>query len=389
MTTQNANHTSQAKTLFDNLMALVEDSTVTEFYFVDQKNSNGTPVRIFGYRFASYSDWLKPSALEARGITFDITDIEKPKILCRPMQKFFNLNENPFTADLDISKTLQLMDKADGSLISFYYDNGLQAKSKMSCSSDQAIAALNLAKQDPKLAEFLEVHTKLGYTFNFEYVAPNNRVVVFYDKAKLILLNVRENLYGNYVDREAVEESLEAYDVSKDYLVEIFDHTKSTEIIQNSKDLVGVEGYVGVMNNVWFKVKTPWYLALHKVKDQMTAPSKTLIAIAEEAYDDLYSLSGTDAERAYLDIALDVYTNFLNEQIQAIEGTHRSLMSEDRKTYAIEGRKIVSNETFWIYMKMYTVELSRDEIFKMLKETFIKKVDNFVDLLVVSAVSEV
>ena len=371
----------QSKVLFNELMDLVKDSDVTGFYFVDQTNSNGTPVRIFGYRFAAYADWLKPSALEARGTTFDISDLENPKILCRPMQKFFNLNENPFTANLDLSKTVQLMDKADGSLISFYYDGGLQAKSKMSCTSDQAVAALKLAQQDPKLVEFLEVHTKLGYTFNFEYVAPSNRVVVLYEKAKLILLNVRENLYGEYIQREAVEGSLEAYGVSKDYLVEVFDHLQATEIIQNSKELVGVEGYVGFTNNIWFKVKTPWYLALHKVKDQLSAPGKTLIAIAEEAYDDLYSLSSTDVERQYLDKALEVYTNFLTEQIQALENTHQSLKDQDRKTYAIEGRKALSNEVFSIYMKMYTLEFSRDEIFKMLKESFIKNVDNFVSLL--------
>ena len=371
----------QSKVLFNELMDLVKDSDVTGFYFVDQTNSNGTPVRIFGYRFAAYADWLKPSALEARGTTFDISDLENPKILCRPMQKFFNLNENPFTANLDLSKTVQLMDKADGSLISFYYDGGLQAKSKMSCTSDQAVAALKLAQQDPKLVEFLEVHTKLGYTFNFEYVAPSNRVVVLYEKAKLILLNVRENLYGEYIQRGAVEGSLEAYGVSKDYLVEVFDHLQATEIIQNSKELVGVEGYVGFTNNIWFKVKTPWYLALHKVKDQLSAPGKTLIAIAEEAYDDLYSLSSTDVERQYLDKALEVYTNFLTEQIQALENTHQSLKDQDRKTYAIEGRKALSNEVFSIYMKMYTLEFSRDEIFKMLKESFIKNVDNFVSLL--------
>lgn len=377
---QNSN-AKQSKVLFNELMDLVEDSNVTGVYFVDQTNSNGTPVRIFGYRFAAYSDLLKPSALEARGTTFDISDIENPKILCRPMQKFFNLNENPFTTNLDLSKTVQLMDKVDGSLISFYFDNGLQAKSKMSCNSEQTVAALKLAQQDPKLVKFLEDHTKLGFTFNFEYVAPSNRVVVFYEKAKLILLNVRENLYGEYIQREDIEDSLEAYGVSKDYLVKIFDHNQTTEIVQNSKELVGVEGYVGFTNNIWFKVKTPWYLALHRVKDQLTAPGKTLIAIAEEAYDDLYSLSSSDAERQYLDKALSVYTNFLAEQIQALETTHQLFKDQDRKTYAVEGRKLLSNEVFFIYMKMYTEDLTRDEIFKILKESFIKNVDNFVELL--------
>ncbi|UQJ95715.1 RNA ligase 1 and tail fiber attachment catalyst [Klebsiella phage CPRSB] len=32
----------------------------------------GTPVRIFNYRMASYTDWLKPGALECRGIMFEM-----------------------------------------------------------------------------------------------------------------------------------------------------------------------------------------------------------------------------------------------------------------------------------------------------------------------------
>lgn len=80
--------------LFDNLMALCEYDR-TKFFYTDVNLSLGTTGRIFNYNYASYSDWLLPDALECRGIMFEIDAEGNPiKILSRPMEKFFNLNEH-------------------------------------------------------------------------------------------------------------------------------------------------------------------------------------------------------------------------------------------------------------------------------------------------------
>ncbi|UQJ95286.1 RNA ligase 1 and tail fiber attachment catalyst [Klebsiella phage CPRSA] len=57
-------------TLYKQLMQLCGESET--FFFVDQVTVMGTPVRIFNYRMASYTDWLKPGALECRGIMFEM-----------------------------------------------------------------------------------------------------------------------------------------------------------------------------------------------------------------------------------------------------------------------------------------------------------------------------
>lgn len=86
------------KTMYQNLMDLC--STNDAFFFKDfQRNQRW--YRIFNYRLASYTDFLLPSALECRGIMFEITNegaeesdySEYIALTCRPQEKFFNVNE--------------------------------------------------------------------------------------------------------------------------------------------------------------------------------------------------------------------------------------------------------------------------------------------------------
>lgn len=228
--------------IYKDLLNLCDESELG-FHYADQINQSGTNLRIFGYHFASYSEWLKPNALEARGITFDITDENNPKIVCWPMRKFFNLNENPFTSSLDLTQIEYLMDKADGSLISFYFDKEVLSKSKMALYSGQAIASLELLKKNPELYAKVEEFAKNGYTLNFEYVGPSNRVVIFYDEPKLILLNIRNNVTGEYYKQEQILED----EVLSKYLVKSFDTKVDNpqEFIENVLNSKDIEGYVG------------------------------------------------------------------------------------------------------------------------------------------------
>lgn len=363
--------------LFNDLMSLCDPQNPQGFYFVDQENDAGTPTRTFGYRIVSYSDWLKPGALEARGITFDISDIQNPKILCRPMKKFFNLNENPFTIGLDLSKISQVMTKEDGSLLSFYWDNHVISKTKMTHYSEQAKDALELLMTDKELYQEVERLTKLGYTLNFEFVSPKNRVVIFYDKPKLILLNVRHNETGGYMRYE----DLKRNKILSKVLVKSKETKFDIDEVLNSKD---IEGYVGILNDgTWFKLKTLWYASLHKTKDNLLAPDKTLIAVANDGYDDLYSLVSTDGEKEYLDKALKVYKDFMSGGYQKIKNLHQSYQGLSRKDYALKGQESLSDERylFGILMTMFGKDLDDDKLFEDLKTQFIKNVDKFTSFI--------
>ena len=132
--------------LYNRLMKIcLSDTTTTKFFYKDFVSSMGTKFRVFSYHIASYTDWTQPGSLECRGIMFEM-DFDKPvRIASRPMHKFFNLNENPFTMNLDLSKAEFAMTKEDGSLVSSYIDKGyVYLKSKTSIFSDQALSASSL-----------------------------------------------------------------------------------------------------------------------------------------------------------------------------------------------------------------------------------------------------
>ena len=373
-----------SKQLYESLMALIDETNPSGFYFVDQTNEVGSKVRMFGYYVVSYSDWLKENALEARGITFNIDDEENPVLLCRPMKKYFNLNENPFTLNLNMSKLALLMDKADGSLVSFYSDkNILLCKTKMNCHSEQAIAAksliLNVNYAD--LYERVKELTQKGYTVNFEYVGPDNRIVLFYPEQKLILLNIRDNETGEYVPYHEIY----ADGVLRKYLVPSVDlkTVNARSFVRDTLRLTNMEGYVGILQDgTWFKLKTRWYSTLHKTKEDLMTREKTLVAITNGVYDDLYSLVSSDSEKAYLDKALKIFTGFLDESIKKLNLLYSQNRGLERKEFAINGQNELRDQMylFHVYMKMFD-GLEMDKLVDVLTQTFIKHVDQFKEQL--------
>ena len=204
--------------LFNNLMELCKDSQ-RKFFYSDDVSASGRTYRIFSYNYASYSDWLLPDALECRGIMFEM-DGEKPvRIASRPMEKFFNLNENPFTMNIDLNDVDYILTKEDGSLVSTYLDGDeILFKSKGSIKSEQALMANGILMNinHHRLRDRLKELAEDGFTANFEFVAPTNRIVLAYQEMKIILLNVRENETGEYISYDDIYKDA----ILRPYLVE-------------------------------------------------------------------------------------------------------------------------------------------------------------------------
>ena len=124
--------------LHHDLTALVAASADKTFFSKTVSLDNRTYYRIFNYgMFASYTSFLQPGALECRGIMFEIDKDNVPiRLACLPMEKFFNLHENPSTMNLNLAEeVVEIQEKADGSLMSTYiHNNQLRLKSKGSSS---------------------------------------------------------------------------------------------------------------------------------------------------------------------------------------------------------------------------------------------------------------
>lgn len=369
--------------LFKNLMALCDPKDQSKFFYRDSRTPLGTHFRVFSYNYASYSDWLLQDALECRGIMFEITTEGEPvRIMSRPMEKFFNLNETPFTMNLDLTKIAYFMDKADGSLISTYADNGiLCAKSKTSVISEQAIAAnaiLSDIDHEPLYKRALEL-AEAGFTLNFEYVAPDNRIVLPYDRKALILLNIRDNETGEYVSHKDII----ADAVLRPYFVKVFTGLTDVEDdINRIRAVEGIEGYVFVMEDgLKFKLKTDWYVALHRTKDSITKNESLFEAVVSGGSDDLRSLFEADPwALTKIETFEKIYLTYLRTSIDTLNDLYKELAGKDRKTFATTAQVRLKDSPylFGVLMKAFEKGIDMETIVPTLGTVFIKNFKAFV-----------
>lgn len=379
--------------------SLLELCTTHEesFYFSDQEYHDGCKYRIFLYRFASYTEFCAPNALESRGIMFRTADktgkvLLDPYLVCRPMTKFFNLNENPFTLNLDLS--LDNIDhielKADGSLISTFIDgeSNLGVKSKGSLHSPQAIAALQTIKNNPALYDELLVATTLGLTINMEFVAPENRIVVSYDRPHLIILNARSRVNGDLHNWESFKqlskvENLELASSEKNMFPQMLTHWVADaknifnepydRLISNTPEMVGIEGFIVYLKSGQvFKLKTSWYLTLHHNKDRVTTDKSLFEVTLCEGADDLRSLFFDDPQvLGYMDKMHIHVATVYNDLVSKVESFYKDHKHLDRKEYAIAGQAQLDSFMFGLAMSQY---LQRPVSYK---DAIMRNVKNF------------
>jgi T4 RnlA family RNA ligase len=338
--------------LFNELMALCGEPD-SAFSFKDFVRDEQR-FRIFNYRIASYTDFCKPGALEARGIMFLMDDdgSDNPiRIVCRPPMKFFNLNENPFTMNLDLSGIQECMTKMDGSLISSYIYGShgkhlLGLKSKGALFSEQAQWAEEWLERTENNAFWRSVCdlTFKGWTVNMELVSPRNQIVLPYQREELVVLNLRNNETGLTIFKDEM--------LDQPYLPWV----SSTRNVDVSKipDMKGIEGFVlRFENGLLAKIKTDEYLALHKTKDSVTIPRRLFECVIMECTDDLKAMFKSDPlSLTRIKEMEEMVIPRYNHMVSSVEKFHAENKGLTRKDYAIKGQKELL-EYFGLAMNMY------------------------------------
>jgi len=357
--------------LYNNLYNLSKNNKA--FYFTDSE-INGHHFRIFLYRIASYEDFCKKGALESRGITFEMDGESAVRVSSLPMQKFFNINENPFTQNLDHTEYDIAMVKEDGSLISsMIIDNKLHLKSKGSLTSTQATDALkwlNCVDQKELKNKIKEI-TISNKTVNMEWVSPLNRIVVPYQKPSLIILNIRNNLDGTYVSRD----ELESLDF-KDVLVKK-DETYEGKTLEQLRAYDGIEGWVVQQGDILFKVKTNWYVTRHNAKNSINSPRRLFDICLSGTADDVRQLFDGDDDalsRIHLmeHITKENFNNAVNTVVNFCEeNKHLSF-----KEFAIKCTKELG-DYFPIAMNAHRSKYTYKEIESSVKNHLTKYKDKY------------
>ncbi len=346
-------------TLFTDLMALCEK--YESFYFVDQTGPDGCLYRTFTYRLASFTEFQEQNAVECRGHTFRATkgvfDEYDWHLASLPMQKFFNYGEHVgWGTEMDLNSIALIMDKADGSLISTVKHNGgsLFLKSKTSFNSQQAKDATEWFYSDKgvgvRLGSYI-VHDVMGYTVNYEWVAPDNQIVIGYSEPRLIVLNARSMETGEYMSREML------LDIFGDDLVKGYDIPENpTEFMVEAEKMTGIEGFVICLENgLMFKHKTEAYCILHHLKDSVNSPKRLWEACINETADDLRALFKDDPisikKIAMMEIKACAVYNSVHKVVHDFYNENKGLI---RKDYAIKGQKeLTADGTFSLAMNLY------------------------------------
>jgi RNA ligase len=141
-----------------------------------------------------------PYEKECRGIIF----YEDGRIMARRLHKFFNVNERDETKveNIDFSKPHWILEKLDGSMITKIFSNGkLQWASKAGITFLTSMVEEFVNSQEViRYNVFCEKLFEKGYTAIFEFCSNKNRIVIEHLEDKLILIAIRNNISGEYIN---------------------------------------------------------------------------------------------------------------------------------------------------------------------------------------------
>ncbi len=337
---------------------------VSKGLVVAQKHAT-FPLAIFNYsRTCQYDRLWDEVTLNCRGLILDT----EGNVIAKPFPKFFNYEEH--TADEIPNELFDVYEKMDGSLgICFHYADEWHMATRGSFTSEQAI-------KGRKLLEKYNYKNGLipGYTYLFEIIYPENRIVVDYGGAeKLVVLGAYNNETGNEVSVD--EMANEGFEVVTRYNTfgEGFDELKRE--ISNSK-----EGYViRFRNGMRMKIKGDEYVRLHRI---LTNFSTT----------DIWELLRTNGNMdEFLDRVPDEFDNWVRMTVLELKAHFENIKfrssidfeyykgesNGDKKQFALA---IKDNEYRSILFSMWDGKSYEDTIWKMIKpkwnKPFKKDIDN-------------
>ena len=231
----------------------------------------------------NYGVWIPKGVMrrECRGLIF----YPDGTIMSRPFHKFFNVGERDETQMhcIDMSQPHTLYEKMDGSMIRPIMVNGVfRLGTKMGVTDTSIAAELVLTIE---LIQWMDIMMQQHVTPLFEFVSPDNRIVLKYEKPELVLLAIRHNITGEYLDIES-QRGNEFFPVVPSYGALDGDFA---EYITRQRGKEGREGdIIRFADGHMLKIKNDWYVRIHKVKDKIRTDRHVLALLLANELDDVY-----------------------------------------------------------------------------------------------------
>ena len=245
------------------------------------------PLTIWNYsEKVQYDNLWDEITMQARGLVTD----EKGNIVARPFKKFFNDSEKKHTPTPDFD----VYEKMDGSLgILFHYEGEWVLATRGSFTSNQSVKGFEMLQK----YEYQKLHK--DYTYLFEIIYDDNRIVVKYDYEDLILLGMIDTKTGYEVDLYG-----EGNDVRLKIIITNlgFKVVRKYDGINDYSILKGMikddeEGFVvRFSNGDRMKIKGEEYMKLHKLITsvsttaiwEMLSEGRDVLELLKEVPDEFY-----------------------------------------------------------------------------------------------------
>jgi RNA ligase len=204
---------------------------------------------------AQYDNYWTTATRLCRGLIVD----DYNRVVSRPFEKFFNYGDTANAVVISEDSSIEVTDKVDGSLGILYPD--------LSQPTGWAVAtrgSFHSAQAEHATAVYQRTHSyfdpREGFTYLFEIVYPENRIVVDYGQDdNLYLIGIIRNADGKHL---SVTHSHIAIPRTT-----VFRFDSFGDFLQQYKPRKGVEGVVvrDLSTDAMLKFKTEEYVELHKI----------------------------------------------------------------------------------------------------------------------------
>lgn len=269
---------------------------------------------------------------ECRGLVFS----DEGELINRRYSKFFNVGEREETQlnKIDWSKPHHILEKLDGSMLSpCQINNHIRWISKMGITDTSMQAEVFVASR-PKYTEFAQDMLDQGITPIFEWTSNKNRIVLDYPEDNLILTALRFMNNGQYIRYSKMVGAAKSFDIP---VVKAWDdnvaHEALINIVRQAENTEGV--VVRFEDGHMVKVKSEWYVKIHKVKSLLGQERDVVLLILNNELDDMIPvLPKEDAEK--IEKFRDILMNRINVNAKMWNVTIDHYKTKmDRKTFAL------------------------------------------------------
>jgi len=252
--------------------------------------------------------------------------------MARSFDRFFNIMEDPRYKDFPVDKA-RIEQKIDGSLIDVYWDGEKWciATRKMAFGEGKSVQGNTFADifrravTGGALWSYLgeNIHSARHFTWTFELVSPETRVVTPYPEIKVFLTGCRHNQSGQEMSGDYLDSVAKIMHIARP---QSFRFNSIEETIAKANELAAMdEGYVLVVENTedyygshWrLKCKNEKYLAIAHLRNNGGLSPKRVLKLVMENETAEY-LSYFPEDKVYFDFVQQVW----DELVARIQATY-------------------------------------------------------------------